>query len=170
VSERPRWSRIPLAGALADLRRARTRGTITLYAAIAATAVLLASVPVCGPVQDQLARAHHARPQSLVHWAAFQVVPKMYSFAHRVWRAGEPITDEALSRAEGPGLAYRTLWLNHYPVRIARFESGRAEIVERGEDVHLLVRTSYRGRRWVSRFVVHVEGGGLVLEALEPAP
>jgi len=168
MSERSRWSRIPLACALADLRRERTRGTVALYVAIAATMILLASVPVCGPVQDQFARAHHARPQSLVHWAAFQVVPKMYSFAHRVWRAGEPITDEALQHAEGR--AVRTFWLNHYPARATRFESGRAEIVERGQDVHFLLRTSYRNRRWVSRFVVHVEGGGLVLEAVEPAP
>ncbi len=170
MSERTRWSRIPLVRALADLRRARTRGTVALYLAIAATALLLASVPVCRPVQDQLARAHHARPQSLVHWAAIQVVPKMYSFWHRVWRAGEPISDGALSGAEGPGFPFRTLWLNHYPVRMARFESGRAEIVERGADVHLLVRSGYHGRTWVSRFVVHVDGGGLVLEAVEPPP
>jgi len=58
MSVRSRWSRIPLACALADLRRERTRGTVALYVAIAATMILLASVPVCGRVQDQFGIEH----------------------------------------------------------------------------------------------------------------
>jgi hypothetical protein len=138
--------------ALADLRRARTAGTVALYAAIAAVALLLIAVPLCRPLQGELARAHHLRPSSLPAWTALQVVPKMYSFAHQV-------------RAEGDD----PLWVNHYPVRVARFERARAEIVARGEEVHLEVRSEYRGSSWLSRLVVRVEGGGLVLAPVEGA-
>jgi len=114
-------------------------------------------------VQDQLARGHHARPSSLATWSVFQVVPKMYSFGHRIWFGREPFVDD--SRAQAP-----SLWLNHYPIRDARFEHGRADIVGRGESVYLLLRTGYQGHRWESRYVVRVEDGGLVLELLEATP
>ena len=153
----------PLIRAIAELRRARTPGTIALYAAIAVTMLLLASVPVCGPLQTQLARTHHARPSSVPAWAALQLVPKMYSFGHRIWFSREPLTEFLLARPEGPGVEHQTLWVNHYPIRAARFESQRAAIVERGEDVHVLVKTDYRGRAWISRYVVRVDGEGLVL-------
>jgi hypothetical protein len=164
-------SRIPVVRALAELRRTRTPGTVAMYAAIAATLLLLAMVPLCGPLQSALARNHHARPASLATWVALQVVPKMYSFEHRIWFAREPLTEYLVTRPDGPGVEHETMWINHYPVRAARFESARATITERGEEVHVLVRTSYRGRRWLSRYVVRVDGSALVLEpALERAP
>lgn len=163
-------SRILLVRALAELRRTRTPGTVALYVAIAATMLLLVSVPVCGPVQNQLARAHHARPSSVASWAVFQVVPKMYSFGHRIWFSREPLTPFLLSRPEGTQIEYQTMWVNHYPIRTARFETRRAAIVEAGEDVYVLVRSGYHGRRWTSRFVVHVDGRELVLEPLEDTP
>jgi hypothetical protein len=153
-----------LIHALADLRRARTPGTVALYVAIAATMALLLTVPFCRATQSQLVRAHHARPSSVATWAVFQVVPKMYSFGHRVWFSREPLTEYLLSRPEGPGVEHQTFWVNHYPIRAARFEANRASIVERGEEVHVLVRSGYRGGRWASRFVVRVEGDVLVLE------
>lgn len=169
MTDTDRWagSRILLVRALADLRRARTRGTVALYVAIAATALLVASVPVCGPSQTQLARAHHARPSSVATWAVFQLVPKMYSFGHRIWFSREPLTEYLLARPGGPGVEHETMWVNHYPIRAARFEGARAAIVARGEEIHVLVRTDYRGRRWLSRFVVRVVGNALALESLE---
>ncbi|HEY5949423.1 MAG TPA: hypothetical protein VIV40_28205 [Kofleriaceae bacterium] len=169
MAERTFGSRILLFRALSDLRRARTPGTIALYIAIAATMLLLAIVPVCGPVQSQLARAHHARPSSIATWTVFQVVPKMYSFGHRIWFSREPLTPYLLSRAGGPGIENQTMWVNHYPIRAARFESARDEIAGRGEEVHVLVRSDYRGRSWISRFVVRIEGAGFVLEPVEDA-
>jgi hypothetical protein len=148
-------SRIPLFHALADLRRARTPGTIWLYSVLAAMFVLVASIPICGGVQNQLARAHHARPLSPATWAVFQLVPKMYSFAHRVL-----VTDAAMTDDTPP-----PVWINHYPARTTRFETERAAFVATGKDIHVLVRTAYQGHRWVSRFVVHPEAGGLVIEA-----
>jgi hypothetical protein len=164
VAKAERSSRILLIQAVADLRRVRAPGTIALYVAIAVTMVLLLSVPVCGPVQAQLARTHHARPSSVATWAAFQVVPKMYSFGHRIWFSGEPLTEFLLARPGGPGVEYDTMWVNHYPIRAARFESSRAVIVGRGEDGYVLVRSDYRGRHWTSRFIVRVDGSALVLE------
>ncbi len=149
--------------ALADLRRARTPGTIALYVAIAAAMLLLATVPLCRPLQDQLARTHHARPSSPAAWLALQLVPKMYSFGHRIWFSREPLTEYLLARPDGPGVEHETMWVNHYPIRAARFESMRAEIAARGEEVHVLVRSAYRGRHWVSRYVVRIDGGALVL-------
>jgi hypothetical protein len=160
-------SRLLLVRALADLRRTRTPGTIALYAMIGATMLLLATVPVCGPVQDQLARAHHARPSSVATWSVFQVVPKMYSFSHRIWFSREPLTEFLVTRPGGPGVQHETVWVNHYPIRAARFESVRAQIVGRGEDVQVLVRSAYRGRTWISRYVVRVDGDALVLEPVE---
>ena len=127
----------------------------------------LALVPVCGPLQSALARNHHARPASLAAWVALQVVPKMYSFEHRIWFSAEPLTEYLLARPDGPGVEHETMWVNHYPVRAARFENARATIALRGEEVHVLVRTSYRGRRWLSRYVVRVSGDALVLEPIE---
>ena len=160
-------SRTPLVRALADLRRERTPGTIALYAAIGITMAVIASVPACPALQRQLARAHHARPSSLAMWAGLQVVPKMYSFAHRIWFSREPLTEFLVTRPEGPGVEHQTMWVNHDPIRAARFEGSRAEIVGRGEDVYVLVRTAYRGNAWVSRFVVRVDGDALVLEPLD---
>lgn len=157
MSRRFAESRIPMLRALAELQGARTPGTIALYGTIGAALAVVLSVPVCGAVQNELALAHHARPASSVTWAAFQVIPKMYSFAHRVWVSPDPLTDEALF--ETP-----SLWLNHYPARATRFETSRAELVERGVDMNVLVRTAYQGRRWISRYVVRVEHGGLVIE------
>jgi hypothetical protein len=172
VTDTARWSasRILLVRAVADLRRARTRGTIALYVAIASMMLLVASVPVCGPIQTQLARAHHARPSSAATWAVFQIVPKMYSFGHRIWFSREPLTEYLLARPDGPGVEHETMWVNHYPIRAARFEGARADIVGRGEEVHVLVRTDYRGRHWLSRFVIHVDSNALVLEPVESAP
>jgi hypothetical protein len=160
MPERLAGSRIALVRALADLRRERTPGTVALYAALLATMLLLATVPVCGPVQDRMARAHHARPASLTSWTMFQLVPKMYSFGHRVAFSRAPFTDEPTY----------SLWSNHYPIRAARYEHGRADLVERREDVYLLLRTGYRGRRWTSRFVLHVDGRQLTLQQLEDNP
>jgi len=153
---------VPLLRALVELRRERTRGTVALYIAIATAMLMLASVPVCTPMQDQLARAHHARPSSMFAWTALQVVPKMYSFGHRVWYSARPLSDDA--RPDELDADYRTLWLNHYPARAVRFERGRADVMTRGTDVHLLLRSGYLGRRWITRFVVRVEAGGLVVE------
>lgn len=164
VGQSGRASRILLIQALADLRRTRTPGTVALYVAIAATMTLLLTVPFCRTTQSQLARAHHARPSSVATWAVFQVVPKMYSFGHRIWFSKEPLTEFLLSRPEGPGVDYQTMWVNHYPIRAARFETNRARAVGLGEDVYVLVRSGYRGARWASRFVVRVEDNGLVLE------
>ena len=160
-------ARIPLVRALADLRRARTRGTVALYVALGLTMAVVASVPACPALQRQLARAHHARSSSLAAWAALQVVPKMYSFAHQIWFSREPLSEFLVTRRGGPGVEHETEWVNHDPIRAARFEGSRAAIVARGEDVHVLVRTSYRGRSWTSRFVVRVDGDALVLETVE---
>jgi len=117
--------------------------------------LLLATVPVCGPMQDQLARSHHARPSTIVAWPLLQIVPKMYSFAHRTWTSTQPHVDDGAS-----------LWINHFPARAMRVERGREDFVERGTDRYLLVRSAYRGRRWVTRFVLHVRDGGIVVETL----
>jgi hypothetical protein len=144
---------VPLLAALRDLRRERTAGTVVLYAAIGAVMLLLVTVPLCGPMQDQLARSHHARPSTIVVWPLVQVVPKMYSFAHRTWSSAVP--DDA---------AAPSIWVNHFPARQMRVERGREDFVERGEDRYLFVRTAYRGRRWVTRFVLRVQGGGIHVE------
>ena len=91
----------------------------------------------------------------------------MYSFAHQIWFSREPLTEYLVTRRGGPGVEHETEWVNHDPIRAARFEGSRAEIVARGEDVHVLVRSAYRGRSWISRFVVRVDGDALVLEAVE---
>lgn len=156
-------SGIPLVRALRELRRERTPGTVALYAAIGVVMLILVSVPFSTSMQNQLVRAHHARPTSTARWVVFQVVPKMYSFAHRVWFSPEPLTEFLITRPEGPPVSEVT-WVNHYPIRAARFESMRDEIVRRGEDVHVLLQTSYRGRSFFSRYVVHVDGRALVLE------
>lgn len=149
---------VPLFAALRDLRRQRTPGTVALYAVIGSLMLLLAMVPVCGPLQDQLARSHHARPSTIAAWPVLQVVPKMYSFAHRTWTSAQP-------EADGP-----SLWINHFPARAMRVERGREEFVQRGVDRHLLVRSAYRGRRWVTRFVLRVRDGGIVVETLGSEP
>ncbi len=159
----------PVVRAIADLRRARTPGTVALYAAIGAAMLLVASEPVCGRLQGELARTHHARPSSTAAWTVLQVIPKMYSFAHRIWFSREPLTEFLVTRPGGPDIPHETMWVNHYPIRAARFESMRGEIVERGEDVQVLVRSAYRGRSWVSRFVVRIDGSALVLEPVEDA-
>ncbi len=157
-------SRIPLVQAIAELRRARTPGTVALYIAIGVVMLLLASVPVSTSMQNQLVRAHHARPSSVPRWVVFQLVPKMYSFAHRVWFSPEPLTEFLVTRPDGPSVEHEVTWVNHYPIRAARFESAREEIVRRGQDVHVLVQSGYRGRMFFSRYVVRVDGDGLVLE------
>lgn len=138
-------------------RRVRTPGTVALYLAIAATALLLVTMPLCGPVQDQLARAHHGRPTSVATWTVFQVVPKMYSFVHRVDERTEPIADPTPNAT----------WFNHYPIRAVRFENARADAVARG-DTYFLFYSGYQGARWTSRFVVHVHGHDLVVEDITP--
>lgn len=154
-------SRIPLVRALAELRRERTTGTVALYAAIGIVMLMLASVPISRTMQNNFVRAHHAQPASTARWVVFQVVPKMYSFAHRVWFSPEPLTEFLITQ---PGVEKEVQWVNHYPIRVARFESVRDEIVRRGETVHVLVQTSYRGRTWISRYVVRVDGAALVWE------
>jgi hypothetical protein len=158
----PEMSRLPLVQAIAELRRARTPGTVALYIAIGVVMLLLLSVPVSTSMQNQLVRAHHARPSSVPRWVVFQIVPKMYSFAHRVWFSPEPLTEFLVTRPDD--VPHEMQWVNHYPIRAARFESARDEIVRHGEDVHVLVQTGYRGRTWFSRYVVHVDGNALVLE------
>jgi hypothetical protein len=155
-------SRIPIVRAIAELRRERTTGTVALYITIGVVMLVLASVPVSSSIQHQLARAHHARPSSVSRWVVFQIVPKMYSFAHRIWFSPEPLTDFLVER---PDVEHEMQWVNHYPIRAARFESMRGEIVRRGEPVHVLVRSAYRGRTFVSRYVVRIDGQSLVLEA-----
>jgi len=152
-------SRIELVRALAELRRERTRGTVVYYIVLAAFLLFLATIPVCGATQTLLARAHHLRPASTVSWSIGQVVPKMYSFSHRVWRDYQP------PDAFGPAR-----WINHYPGRLIRSEWDRANVVGRGKDIYLLVRTGYLGRRWVTRYTVRVHDGGLVVEAAEERP
>src|SRR5258706_3690644 len=104
----------------------RTPGTVALYLAIAATALLLVTMPLCAPVQDQLVRAHHGRPSSVATWTVFQLVPKMYSFAHRVDERTEPIADPTPTAT----------WVNHYPIRAVRFETARADAIARGSDTY----------------------------------
>lgn len=145
---------VPIVDALRDLRRQRTPGTIALYVVIGAVMLLLATLPVCGPLQDQMARSHHARASAL--WPLVQIVPKMYSFAHRTWTSEQPINSDAPS-----------VWLNHFPARVMRVERGRADFVTRGVDRYLLVRSAYRGRRWVTRFVLRVRNDGISVETLE---
>lgn len=152
--------KVPVLAALRDLRRQRTRGTVAFYAVIGTLMLLLAMVPVCGPLQDQLARSHHARPSTIAAWPLLQVVPKMYSFAHRTWTSAE-----LASLDEG-----RSLWINHFPARAMRVERGREDFVDRGVDRYLLVRSAYRGRRWVTRFVLHVRDRGIVVETLGSEP
>jgi hypothetical protein len=84
----------------------------------------------------------------------------MYSFSHRVLQSDEPLPADAnLSGA---------MWFNHYPFRAVRFETERDRVVTQGHDVYFLIQSGYLGRRWVSRFVVHVRGSDLVVEDVTP--
>lgn len=82
----------------------------------------------------------------------------MYSFSHRLWVGPEQHDDdEKLLQAP-------SLWVNHYPARSTRFETARAAFVETGVDMNVIMRSGYQGRRWLSRFKVRVDHGGLVIE------
>lgn len=157
-------SRLPIASALARLRRRRDGATVGLYAFLGVLLTVALAVPVCRPLQRELMAAHHLRGRPAATWALVQLVPKMYSFGHRVWLSEEPLTDFLLERPGRIPFAHEQTRVNHYPARLMRFESLRDQVGERGAAVHVLLRSRYRGLDFQTRFRVVPEGGRLWIE------
>ncbi len=162
--------RIPLLAAVRDLRARRQAGTGALYLVLAFLAVLVGALPFSRPVQRRLAAVQHLRPPSVLDWCVLQVLPKMYGAAHRAWLAAEPLTDYLVEDETRIPFAYETTWVNHYPARLARFESRRAEVASYGLEAHVFLRTTYRGETVSTALVVRFDDGELDISVREGAP
>lgn len=157
-------SRLPIVRALARLRRRPDGASVALYGFFGVLLAVAMALPMCRPLQRELMEAHHLRGRSAPSWALVQLVPKMYSFGHRVWLSEAPLTDFLLERPERIPFEYQSAWVNHYPARLARFETLRAEVGERGATVHVLLRSRYRGLEFETRFQVTPEARRLWIQ------
>lgn len=162
---------MPIVRALRALSKRRDRAATSLFALIGAYVLLSLATPVSPTLQARLMRAHHFRPASLSSWAVLQLAPKMYGFGHRMWIGTFPMFD-ALPPAEAALRFEREhFWVNHYPVRFARFDGWRAmAFAYPGAVKYVYIKSSYRGMERTSGYVVRAEPGKLVLRAMEEQP
>ena len=148
------------------MRRARL-ATALFYGLMAPFALASLALPWSRTLQREAMAAHQMRPRALPWWAALQLWPKMYAFAHRAYVSERPLSP-AVVAAEPPPADVERAWVNHYPARYVRFDTRRRELVAAGSELHVLVRSSYRGREQWTAYTVHGEGGRLVV--VERAP
>jgi hypothetical protein len=156
----------PLIRSLRALLRGRghERGAALLYLAVGLVAAVVATEPISGALVSELIAVHHLRPTSLPAWMLLQLVPKMYSLSHTCWIGAEPILERG-DEGEDRFLRER-FWVNHYPARRARFDSGRAALVGAGAERFVYVRSTYRGSSETTAFVVRRDPDRLVLRAV----
>jgi hypothetical protein len=138
-------------------------GTALLYVALAVCAAPSITLPFSRSLQSRAMSAHQLRPQSVPAWVVLQLWPKMYSFAHQVWISGEPVTDYLLTRGEPLPFQAEMTWVNHYPGHFIRFETSRRKLVDAGIEVHIYLRSSYRGLSASTRYVIHPGEDGLTV-------
>ena len=150
--------------ALRVLRARREGGAALLYAAIAIVGAVVATEPLSAALVSEIIAAHHLRPSSLPAWTLLQLVPKMYSISHTCWIGGEPILEQG-EEGEGRFLRER-FWVNHYPARRARFDSGRAELVGAQAERWVYVRSTYLGTSETTSFLARRDATTLVLRRL----
>ena len=138
-------------------------GTALVYALVGAFALASLALPWSRALQREAMAAHQLRPRSLPCWVALQLWPKMYGLAHRVFVSERPLSERVVA-AEPPPADVESAWVNHYPARYLRFDTRRRELVAAGTELHLLLRSSYRGLEESTAYTVHGEGDRLVVE------
>jgi hypothetical protein len=138
-------------------------GTALVYALVGAFALASLALPWSRALQREAMAAHQLRPRSLPRWVALQLWPKMYGLAHRVFVSERPLSVRVVA-TEPPPADVESAWVNHYPARYLRFDTRRRELVAAGTELHLLLRSSYRGLEESTAYTVHGEGDRLVVE------
>ena len=127
----------PLFRALAQLRRERSYGALSLYLLCALVSVYLVLLSVSPPIQRTLMRNFHLRTSSYAAWAVQQVVPNMYSFKNELL-------------LEIPMQEKR--YVNHYPIQLVTNLWNRNIYFWNYGHTVLRVRSTYRGVRVVTRY------------------
>jgi hypothetical protein len=89
-------------------------------------------------VQHALILNTHFRPTSTFAWVFLQPAPKMYGIANRVWvRNIPPLSVHSIAVP----FESRSVWVNHYPARYARFDGERQQT---SLPKSFVIRGSYR--------------------------
>jgi hypothetical protein len=144
------------------VHRARL-ATALVYAWVALFALASLALPWSRALQREAMAAHQMQPRSLPRWLALQLWPKMYGFAHRVFVSERPLSALVVA-ADPPPADVETALVNHYPARYLRFDTRRRELVAKGTELHLVLRSSYRGLEQSTTYTVRGDGGRLVIE------
>lgn len=159
----------PLLRSLRALSPRRERGAALLYLALALVALVSLATPLSRDLTSELIAAHHFRPKSWPAWAALQLAPKMYSFAHTCWIGPAPLLEQEPRSHADARFQRESFWVNHYPARKARFDGAR-ERLEGGPDLYVYCRTTYFDVTETTGFQVRAEPGRLLLTPREVAP
>ena len=159
---------MPIVRAWRAIQRRGDYGATALIALIALYFAVSLFTPVVKPLQRGIMAAHHMRPDSMPAWAFFQLAPKMYGVAHRVWRGPIRLFDPKRDRQTAERAFVRThFWVNHYPARLARYDGYRQETFGDGATIYVYLRSTYRGEALESAFTVRASDGTLHLRLEE---
>ena len=145
-----------------DIRRVRV-ATMLVYAILGAFALASLALPWSRALQREAMAAHQLEPRALSRWVALQLWSKMYGFAHRVYVSERPLSPAVIA-AEPLPADVESAWVNHYPARYVRFDTRRRELVAAGTELHVVVRSRYRGLEASTAYTVHGAGRRLVVE------
>lgn len=165
------FDEILLVRALRSLSGRSSRGAAALFIALGAAAAASLAVPFSEALTSAYMADHHFRPRSWPVYGVTQALPKMYSFAHTCWIGHGPLLEVLPQSSAEDRFARESFWVNHYPARRARFDSGRGALGP-GAVRYVYMRTSYFGHTETTRIKVSVRPGELAFDVkrLDEAP
>lgn len=130
-----------------------------IVALVAVVTVWLLLTPFIPSVASTSLHRFHLRSSSFAWWSLQQPIPTMYNFAnrHQVSEIPPGFIDPIL---DDLGVGPEKRYINHFPVRVVTWASGRALHLRDGKDRWVTVESSYRGLTLKSRFHAKPSGGG----------
>ncbi len=148
------------------------RGTSLFYALLAVAAGVVLVLPLSGRGRQTLVEAHQLRSESFPTWAALQLVPSMYNYAHRVWISEQPLTPAQLAGDSPLPAAASTQWVNHYPTRTMTFGAQRAALLHHPRTMHFYFDSRFGGTQVRSHYTLEPHAGVVAVQLvndMEPA-
>lgn len=144
----------PLEQSLRLLRKNPEPWTVLFYAALMGMIVCVASINFVPAMQKQAMRKFHYKLSPFYEWAAWQLIPSMYSFHNEILLSPSMLVSDFSLPLDKDVLR---LSVNHYPMRIVTYSLSRSQLFVR-MPFYVYLRSSFRDQSIVSSYSVTLSG------------
>lgn len=144
------------------LRKDPQRPTMIFYAVLLALMMCLVSIHFFPQAQKQAMRKFHYTPRPFYEWAAWQLIPSMYSFHNEILLSPRMLVSDFILPVDRDVIR---MSVNHYPLRIATYNLSRSQLFVR-MPFYVYLKSSFRDQTIVSSYSVTLLGYAMQITLL----